>query len=123
MNSLPHHHNEIDVDALQKELNKTERFEIVSNYFRLLDDPNRLRLFWLLCHYEECVTDLAALMNMSSPALSHHLRALKAGGLIVSKRKGKEVYYSASKEEDAQLLHKMIEKLTNIACPKDPLEE
>ena len=54
---------------------------------------------------------------MGSPAVSHHRRQLKAAGLIVSRREGKEVYYKASDTEQAQLLHHMIEHLVEIACP------
>ncbi|MDD6598560.1 MAG: ArsR family transcriptional regulator [Anaerovibrio sp.] len=31
-------------------------------------------MFWILCHCEECVLNIAALLNMSSPAVPHHLR-------------------------------------------------
>ena len=56
-------------------------------------------------------------MEMSSPALSHHLRPLRAAGLIVSRREGKEVYYRAADTIEAQLFHKMIEQVLEIACP------
>ena len=63
---------------------------------RLLSDAGRVRIFWLLCHCEECVVNLAAMVGMSSPAASHHLRQLKDSGLIISRRIGKEVYYRAA---------------------------
>ena len=75
------------------------------------------RSFWLLCHCEECVINLSSMVEMSSPAVSHHLKQLKAGGLIVSRRDGKEVYYKAAETERAQLLHHMIEAMVEIACP------
>ena len=77
----------------------------------------RVRLFWLLCHCEECVLNLSVMMNMSSPALSHHLKLLKACGLIVSRRDGKEVYYRASDSVQASALHHVIEHVAEIACP------
>ncbi|MBR6931950.1 MAG: helix-turn-helix transcriptional regulator, partial [Bacteroidales bacterium] len=49
---------------------------------------NPIRIFWILCHYEECVVNIAAMMNMSSPATAHHLRLLKESGLIVSRKEG-----------------------------------
>ena len=52
-----------------------------------------------------------------SPAVSHHLRQLKSGGLIVSRREGREVYYKAAQTQRAQLLHHMIEAMVEIACP------
>ena len=48
----------------------------VSEAMKQLGDPSRLRIFWLLCHCEECVLYIAALVNMSSPAVSHHLKLL-----------------------------------------------
>lgn len=115
---LPHDHGqqiEHQLDAMPKE----EDFQIVSDLFKLLCDRSRVRIFWLLCHCEECVINLSAMVNMSSPAVSHHLRQLKAAGLIVNRREGKEVYYTASKTEQAQLLHHMIEHLVEIACPTE----
>ena len=57
---------------------------------------------------------------MNSPAVSHHLKQLKAGGLIVSRREGKEVYYKAADTRQVQLLHGMIEALMAITCPSPP---
>ena len=113
---LPDDHGqqiEHQLDAMPKE----EDFQIVSDLFKLLCDRSRVRIFWLLCHCEECVINLSAIVGMSSPAVSHHLRQLKNSGLIVSRREGKEVYYRAAATEQAQLLHHMIEKMVEIACP------
>ena len=112
----PHNHGQ----AIEQELERVpsvENFQTVADIFKQLGDGSRIRIFWLLCHCEECVTNLSAMVNMSSPAASHHLRQLKAGKLIVSRREGKEVYYKAAETEKAQLLHRMIEELVEIACP------
>ena len=90
----------------------------VSDALKQLGDPSRLRIFWLLCHCEECVLNIASLVNMSSPAVSHHLRLLKSSSLIVSRRDGKEMYYRTADTELAQVLHHMIEKLGRITCPE-----
>ena len=90
----------------------------VSEALKQLGDPSRLRIFWLLCHCEECVLNIASIVNMSSPAVSHHLRLLKSSGLIVSRREGKEMYYKTADTELAQVLHHTIEKLGRITCPE-----
>ena len=116
---LPHnHHNEIDNTELLEQLNDIQHFQIVSELFKQLSDPTRIRLFWLLCHCEECVLNLSAMMKMTSPAISHHLRALRNKGLVCSRRVGKEVYYKSSNTEESILLHKMIEKILMITCPE-----
>ena len=116
---LPHHHGEeAQLPALRRELEKTDKFQIIADVFRQLGDATRVRIFWLLCHCEECVQNISALMEMSSPAVSHHLRGLKDNGLIVSRRVGKEVFYKAADTDQSRLLHIMIEKVMAISCPE-----
>lgn len=119
MRSLPHDHGH-GADAFHERIPSVEDFATLADIYKLLGDAGRIRIFWLLCHCEECVTNLAALVEMSSPALSHHLRQLKAGGLVTSRREGKEVYYRAADTAQARLLHQMIETLVEIACPDAP---
>ncbi len=113
---LPHDHGEHAKHVLEQ-MPQEEEFQTVADIFKQLCDRSRIRIFWLLCHCEECVINLAAITGMTSPAVSHHLRQLRAGGLIVSRREGKEVYYRAADTETAQALHRMIEKMVEIACP------
>ena len=114
--ALPHDHGG-DVEHVVEHMPKTESFQIVSDIFKLMYDNSRIRIFWLLCHCEECVINISALVDMSSPAVSHHLRQLKNGGLITSRREGKEVYYKAADTAQARLLHHVIEELVEITCP------
>lgn len=117
---LPHDHGEEQnhTAAMQELLRDGAHFQNIADIFRQLGDPNRIRIFWLLCHCEECVMNLSALVGMSSPAVSHHLRQLKDSGLIVSRRVGKEVYYRAADTEVAQLLHQIIERTVEVTCPQ-----
>ena len=114
--SLPHDHGQPMEQELQN-MPSVENFQTLSDIFKQLGDGSRLRIFWLLCHCEECVVNLSAMVGMSSPAVSHHLKLLRAAGLIVNRRAGKEVYYTAANTQQAQLLHHMIEDLVVIACP------
>lgn len=116
---LPHQHgNQKKSETLHTQLMQTDHFQTVAEIFKQLGDTTRIRIFWLLCHCEECVINISALLDMSSPAVSHHLRPLRNSGLIVSRREGKEVYYKAADTEESQLLHQMIEKVMEITCPK-----
>ena len=47
------------------------------------------------------------------------MRQLRESGLLVSRRVGKEVYYRAAENEQAQLLHRMIERTMEISCPEE----
>jgi len=113
---LPHDHGH-GSELLLERVPDAERFQAAADLFRQLGDGSRIRIFWILCHCEECVINLSAMVEMSSPAVSHHLRQLKAAELLVSRREGKEVYYRAAETEQARALHSMIETLLAIACP------
>lgn len=113
---LPHDHGHNDIDELLAGMS-TESFAELSALFSMLSDRTRLKIFWILCHSEECVINLSAMMNMSSPAISHHLRQLKDAELIVSRREGKEVYYRSADTDKARLLHYMTESLAKLSCP------
>ena len=114
---FPHNHCGLFVRGKEK-MPGTEEFSTVADVFKKLDDPSRLKIFWLLCHCEECVINLSSLMEMSSPAVSHHLKVLRSAGLIVSRREGKEVYYKAADTAQCRTLHETIERIMEISCPK-----
>ena len=115
---LPHeHHMKSLPPSIQQEVGKVAHFQTIAQVFKRIGDPTRVRIFWLLCHCEECVTNLSAILGMSSPAVSHHLRPLRDSGLVVCRREGKEVYYRAADSRQSQLLHQMIEQVMEIACP------
>lgn len=116
---LPHDHGDQSA-ALRmcEELKNTAHFAAASDLFRQLSDPTRVRIFWLLSHQEECVINIAAMLDMTSPAVSHHLRSLTESKLLTSRRVGKEVYYRASDTVQMRLLHEVVEQVMQIACPE-----
>lgn len=114
--NLPHNHGQ-NIERVLDKMPQTEGFQNIAFIFHQLGDPTRLRILWLLCHCEECVCNIAAAVDMSAPAVSHHLRNLKKSGIISSRREGKEVYYSLADTPQAKLLHKSIDALFEISCP------
>ena len=120
---LPHHHGDQNhVENICRELANVQHFQAVCEIFKQLSDPTRVRIFWLLSHREECVVNIAAMMEMSSPAVSHHLKSLTQSGLIESRRLGKEVYYRAADTVQIKLLHEIVEQVMEIACPEQELD-
>ena len=117
--NLPHDHGKLrNAENIHKQLSDIQSFTAVSEIFRQLSDPVRVRMFWLLSHQEECVINIAAMLDMTSPAVSHHLKSLMESGLLTSRREGKEVYYSAADTEQIRMLHEIVERVMEIACPE-----
>lgn len=119
---LPHHHGE-DIDRILSHMPDNEGFEDAAGIFQQLGDPSRLRILWLLCHCEECGINIAAAVNMSSAAVSHHLKTLKLHGVIQSRRAGKEIYYRLADNEKAQLIHRMVDDYFHLSCPGQGIRE
>jgi DNA-binding transcriptional ArsR family regulator len=68
--------------------------ERLSTTYKVLGDPNRLKIVMSLRKTEMCVCDLAAFTGLSESAVSHQLRRLKDLALVKSRRDGQIVYYS-----------------------------
>jgi len=66
----------------------------LSELFRALADETRTKILYLLSQDELCVCDLAFLLDMTLPAVSHHLRLLRTMRLVSSRRDGKQVFYT-----------------------------
>ncbi|MBQ9941656.1 MAG: metalloregulator ArsR/SmtB family transcription factor [Christensenellaceae bacterium] len=116
--TLPHDHGDHkNADYLHKQLADTRQFAGVAEVFWQLADPNRVRIFWLLCQGEECVINISALLGMTSPAVSHHLRPMRDHGMIQSRREGKEVYYSIADTRECALLRRLMEQAMADSCP------
>lgn len=89
----------------------------ISNYFSIFSDSSRIKIFFLLCHFELCVLNISEFMQMTMPAVSHHLKILKKADFIESFRDGKEVFYKIKNNEQTNFFHECIEKYLKINCP------
>ncbi len=101
-------------NALHKSIDAT--VDAVAKVMKQLGDPSRLKIFIILCHAEKCVSEIAEATQMTSPAVSHHLRILKVAGVIKSRRSGKEMYYKVSDSKLATKIHETIEDIAEISC-------
>lgn len=110
---LPHMHSEFTTKILENEPS-SGTVAMSAAVFAQLADPTRLKILWLLCHTEECVQNIAEVMEMTSPAVSHHLSKLKTAGLLQVRKAGKETYYSLENSEKAHLVHDIVDKVFDI---------
>jgi ArsR family transcriptional regulator len=67
----------------------------------VLAHPVRLQLLAVLAASDEavCVCDLEALVPVKQPTVSHHLKLLRAAGLVDSEKRGLWAYYHVRRDE------------------------
>ena len=74
-------------------------FQKLSNILALAGNEVRLKIVYLLEEEKElCPCDLADILGMSIPAVSQHLRKLKDGNIVETRKKGQTIYYSLTQE-------------------------
>lgn len=64
-------------------------------YFKALADETRLRLLNVLCRHELNVNELVLILEMGQSRISRHLKILANAGLLIWRRDGLWVFYSA----------------------------
>ena len=79
--------------------------------YKVLGDPNRLKIVMALRNVEMCVCDLAAFTSLSDSAVSHQLRRLKDLALVKSRRDGQIIYYSLDDEHVSKILNIGLEHI------------
>jgi DNA-binding transcriptional ArsR family regulator len=91
----------------------TQRHEL-PDHFLAFANPTRLRILQRLGEVgEENVNDLALHLHMSQPRISWHLRMLRVGGVIRTRRDGRQVYCSLDVENIARE-RRQLEELLGI---------
>ena len=93
------------VELARKEAMADEELDRLSLTYKVLGDPNRLKIVMALREVEMCVCDLAAFTGLTDSAVSHQLRRLKDLALVKSRREGQIIYYALDDEHVSQLLN------------------
>ena len=75
----------------------------LSETFKVLSNPSRLKIIHTLAHQEMCVSDLAALLDSTDSAVSHQLRLLRTMRLVSYRKDGKMAFYTLDDQHVRQL--------------------
>jgi ArsR family transcriptional regulator len=79
---------------------------------QVVAEPNRSRIIALLGHGEHCVCDVGDMLGLSPALVSHHLRTLRASGILHERRSGRWVFYSLDLDRLATLRAAVVDLLT-----------
>jgi len=89
--------------------------ERMSDLFKAMADPGRVRILMALDVQEMCVCDLAALLGVSESAASHQMRILRNMNLVRNRREGQVLYYRLVDDHVMQLIRVAGDHVSEIA--------
>ena len=76
--------------------------------FAHLSDTTRVRLLSMLAVSDMCVCEMADLLGMSQPAVSHHLRILRQFDVIRFRKWGQRTVYYLSDNEIGDMVKRLL---------------
>ena len=91
---ITHYTDDVSLEKLKEDLLGEKEIDILSNTFKALSDPTRLKIIYILSKSSLCVCDIANILDMTQSAISHQLRILRDMKLVKFKKEGKLVIYS-----------------------------
>ncbi|PLR81369.1 transcriptional regulator [Bacillus canaveralius] len=100
--------SEINNERFEDSLDEETLF-IVSQTFKALSDPTRIKILHLLYQKQHAVNEIAENLNMLQSAVSHQLRFLKNLRLVKSRREGTTMIYSCNDEHVMNVLKQTID--------------
>jgi DNA-binding transcriptional ArsR family regulator len=104
MTKSEHHNHQEAIRSARKAIGGHEQIVSLSEIFKVLSDPTRLKIVLALTKEELCVFDIAQLLGVTDSAVSHQLRLLKTLRLVKYRKAGKMVYYSLDDEHIDDLI-------------------
>lgn len=88
------------------------------NFFKALGDLSRIKIVLALKDGEKTVNAIAIEIGMSQSAVSHQLQVLKLCDVVISNKRGREVYYSLADEHVNNIVEQIMEHSRHIGAGK-----
>ena len=107
--------DQIQIGECKNKLQKASiSFSRLSQVLTLAGNDVRMKILYLLEEESElCVCDLADILEMTIPAVSQHLRKLKDGNILQTRRNAQTIYYSL-KEEHLEIIKPLFQHITIV---------
>ncbi|MHA1304629.1 MAG: ArsR/SmtB family transcription factor [Candidatus Heimdallarchaeaceae archaeon] len=94
--------NKEAVQYVESKIYSDKEIQNISEIFKILSTPKRLKILFALTFHELCVCDLAAILGTTKSAVSHQLRILRNTNLVKYRKDGKNVFYSLTNKHFMQ---------------------
>ncbi len=107
------------MDIEMKNAPETTPSQALLEFFKALADANRLKIVGLLAEDSYSVEELAVLLNLKAPTVSHHLSKLAQVGLVSAQAKGYYSVYHLEKDALEAMAKNLLAKETLPAIAED----
>lgn len=116
MNTLKHNCESGEVEAelvfeKREQMPPEEELYELSDFFKIFGDSTRIRILFTIDKGSLCVCEICAILGMTKSAISHQLKILRQNNLIISERRGKNVYYSLADSHVRDIIEKALEHI------------
>ena len=88
------------------------KIDEAASLMEMLSQPARLQILCILLEGEQSVMQLARAVQLSQPAMSHHLKKLKLAKLVQTRRDAQTIYYSLKGSE----VESVLKTLHDLYC-------
>ena len=88
-------------------------------FFKAMANESRLRIVGLLAERERSVQELAVLLELKEPTVSHHLAALKACGLVSARAEGVVRWHTLRLETLTELNRSLLDQQGGVALAQE----
>ncbi|WP_240343934.1 metalloregulator ArsR/SmtB family transcription factor [Paenibacillus sp. SYP-B3998] len=83
----------------------------LSDVFKALGDPTRIKIIYALLQSELCVHDITLVLEMGQSAVSHQLRYLRNLRIVKRRKVGKTVFYSLDDSHIEQIFSQTLQHI------------
>lgn len=97
-----------ELSVIKKKMKSEKVIQTLSETFKALADPTRLKMLLALSQEELCGCDFVELLGVTKSAVSHQLRILKDTKIVKYRREGKQIFYSLDDDHVKALINQSL---------------
>lgn len=108
-NQCSNNEDTVDISKLISIIPSDENIDEISEIFKALSEPLRIKIIFLLKNGELCVCHINSALDKPQSTISHHLSLLKGANLLNSRKQGKWTYYSLKNPKLINFIEEIIQ--------------
>jgi len=93
------------------------------NVFKVLSEPNRVRILMMLLQKPLCVCEITSILGLSTATVSKHLSFLRNSGFIEDEKEGKWINYKIAKKIENPIIKSIIVSLPEWFADEKQIRE